>query len=97
VKTRHPRNYKPRMSRNKGDEDEVRVLRMGDGREHGVMKAGNENTRNMHARTKTEYDARKKLILARLQRNSDVLPEARRNTTESQSDDAHVGNKDRQQ
>ena len=53
AKTMDPRNYKPGMSRNKGDEDEVRLVRMADRREHGVMKAGNENTTNMHARTKT--------------------------------------------
>ena len=56
---------------------------MTDGREHGVMKAGNENTMIMHTRRKTESDARKKHILARLERYSDALPEPRRNAKES--------------
>ena len=59
------------------------VVNMTDGREHGVMKAGNENTKIMHTRRKTESDARTKHILARLQRYSDALPEPRRNAKES--------------
>ena len=46
------------------------------------MKEGNENATNMHARRKTESNARTKHILARLQRYFDALPEPRRNIQE---------------
>ena len=81
--TMDPRNYKLGMSRNGEDEDKVIVVQMTDRREHRVMKAGNENTINMHTRRKTESNARTKHILARLERYSDALPEPRRNAKES--------------
>ena len=49
---RNQRNYKHGMSKTREDKDEVRVVRMTDGREDRVTNAGNEKTMSTDARRK---------------------------------------------
>ena len=63
-------------------------------RQKGRLNAGNENTKNMQARRKTESDARTEHRLARLQRYYDAHLEPRRNKKESRNDRAHGASKE---